>query len=43
MTLNTKGPWFYPIPESTVEKLINPIAEPIGEGLGGLASFIMIL
>lgn len=41
MTLNTKGPWFYPIPESTVEKLINPIAEPIGEGLGGLASFIM--
>jgi hypothetical protein len=41
MSSKINGPWFYPVPESTVEKLLNPIAEPIGQGIGGLASIIM--
>lgn len=41
MTSDNKSPWFYPIPKSTIENLLNPTASAVGDGFGGLASFIM--
>ncbi|EMF0608346.1 TPA: Abi-alpha family protein [Enterococcus faecium] len=35
-------PWFNKVPQSTLEKLLNPIAEPIGKGFGGVVSYVMI-
>jgi len=41
MSIDNLDPWFNAIPSSALERLLNPIAEPIGKGLGGVASFIM--
>lgn len=41
MTENALDPWFNKLPQSTIEKMLNPIAEPIGKGLGGVVSIIM--
>lgn len=41
MTIEDNSPWFFPIPKSTVEKTLNPIAEPLGKGVGGLVSIMM--
>ena len=41
MSENDLNPWFEMVPQSTVGKLLDPIADPLGKGIGGVASFIM--
>ena len=41
MSVNDLNPWFEMVPQSTVGKLLDPIADPLGKGIGGVASFIM--
>ncbi|MFW5411574.1 DUF4393 domain-containing protein [Aerococcus urinaeequi] len=41
MNNNELDPWFNMIPNSALEELANPIAHEIGQGLGGIASFIL--
>lgn len=41
MSENELNPWFEMVPQTTVGKLLDPIADPLGKGIGGVASFIM--
>lgn len=41
MSENDLNPWFEMVPQNTIGKLLDPIADPLGRGIGGVASFIM--
>lgn len=41
MTEEDLNPWFEMVPQNTISKLLDPIVDPLGKGIGGVASFIM--